>query len=58
MSLPPDNGLFMPDKIPALSPAFIKNINDYSLPEIAFEISKAFMGDDIPENILDRKSVV
>lgn len=52
MSLPPDNGLFMPDKIPSLSPAFIKNINDYSLPEIAFEISKAFMGDDIPENIL------
>ncbi len=52
LSLPPDNGLFMPEKIPTLSPGFIKNINDYSLPEIAFEISKAFIGDDIPEKIL------
>ncbi len=47
-SLPADKGLYMPEKIPALDPAFIKNIQQYSLQEIAFQIAHTLIGDDIP----------
>lgn len=51
-SLPADKGLYMPDEIPQLDPYFIKNIQQYSLQEIAFTIAQAFLGADIPEKAL------
>ena len=47
--LPDDNGLFMPDHIPALSASFFENIEKYSFQDIAFEVCKALIGDEVPE---------
>ncbi len=55
-SLPSDKGLYMPEYIPKLDPMFIKNIAQYSLPDIAFEIAYAFLKDDIPS--ADLKKIV
>lgn len=51
-SLPADKGLYMPQEIPQLDPYFIKNIQQYSLQEIAFTIAQAFIEDDIPADVL------
>jgi len=47
-SLPADKGLYMPEYIPALDPAFIRNIEQYSLQEIGFTVAQALIGDAIP----------
>ena len=51
-SLPKDKGLYMPETIPVLDPYFIKNIQQYTLQEIALEVAYALIGDDIPKNHL------
>lgn len=48
----PDRGLYFPESITPISQDFIKNISDYSNEEIAFEVIKQFVGDEIPINIL------
>ncbi|MBK9511419.1 MAG: threonine synthase [Cytophagaceae bacterium] len=50
--LPPDNGLYMPEIIPVLPETFWKNCDKLTFNEIAFEVSKAFIGDLIDENTL------
>ncbi|MCI0922203.1 threonine synthase [Sphingobacterium rhinopitheci] len=55
-SLPQDKGLYMPVEIPQLDPLFIKNIQQYSLQEIAFTVANALIGDDIPRE--DLKNIV
>ena len=50
--LPDDNGLFMPEYIPVLPASFFKNIKDYSLQDIAFEVCKNLFQGYIPENDL------
>lgn len=55
-SLPQDKGLYMPEHIPTLDPYFIRNIQQYSLQEIAFTVAHALIGDDIPE--ADLKAIV
>lgn len=55
-SLPQDKGLYMPEYIPTLDPYFIRNIQQYSLQEIAFTVAHALIGDDIPE--ADLKAIV
>ncbi|GGH15998.1 threonine synthase [Sphingobacterium alkalisoli] len=55
-ALPVDNGLYMPEVIPRLDPLFIRDIQQYSLQEIAFYIANALIGDDIPES--DLKAIV
>ena len=56
-SLPPDNGLYMPESIPRLSGDFIKNLDDFSFQEIAFAVCKQYLsedlGDDQIRNIVD-----
>lgn len=44
----PDRGLYFPEKITPISKDFIKNISDYSNEEIAYEVIKQFIGDEIP----------
>lgn len=53
-SLPQDKGLYMPVEIPALDPLFIKNIQQYSLQEIALTVAHALIGDDIPKEDLKK----
>jgi threonine synthase len=47
-SMPQDKGLYMPEHIPALDADFLANIADYSLPEIAFKVAAALLGDALP----------
>jgi len=54
--LAPDKGLYMPEKINPLPQSFFDNIQDMTLQEIAFEVAKAFFGDDIPAD--DLKQIV
>jgi threonine synthase len=48
----PDRGLYFPENITPLSKKIIKNISDYSNHEIAFEVIKQFVGDEIPSEKL------
>lgn len=50
--LAPDKGLYMPERINPLPQSFFDHIEDLSLQEIAFEVAKAFFGEDIPANEL------
>jgi len=55
-SMPQDNGLYMPLNIPRLDNKFINNLDQYSLPEIAFHVAKNLLADDIPDD--DLKTIV
>jgi threonine synthase len=50
--MPQDKGLYMPTEIPRLSDKFLQHLDEYSLPEIAFNVAKNLLGDDIPEDDL------
>ncbi len=54
--LAPDKGLYMPEKINPLPASFFDKIQDLSLQEVAFEVAKAFFGEDIPAD--DLKQIV
>jgi threonine synthase len=43
-----DRGIYFPDNITPLSKDFIANISDYLNHEIAYEVIKQFVGDEIP----------
>ncbi|WP_026776467.1 threonine synthase [Polaribacter sp. Hel_I_88] len=47
-----DRGIYFPENITPLSQDFIKNIENYTNHEIAFEAIKQFVGDEIPTEIL------
>ncbi|HEX8548823.1 MAG TPA: threonine synthase [Cytophagaceae bacterium] len=51
--LPADNGLYMPTSIPKLPDSFFENIEKYSFKEIAVEVCKALIGEDIPAAVLE-----
>ncbi|MDP3360381.1 MAG: threonine synthase [Lutibacter sp.] len=52
--LAPDKGLYFPEKITPLSKEFFDHIEDFSNAEIAFEVIKQFVADEIPENELKK----
>lgn len=54
--LPDDNGLFMPTFIPELPASFFDTIEQLSFEEIAFEVTNALIGDEIPAD--DLKTLV
>jgi threonine synthase len=54
--LPPDNGLYMPHEIPTLPASFFENIDKLTINEIALEVCKALLEDDIPAD--DLKTIV
>ncbi|WP_299064344.1 threonine synthase [uncultured Polaribacter sp.] len=43
-----DRGIYFPDNIQPLSKDFIENISEYTNHEIAYEVIKQFVGDEIP----------
>eukprot|EP01118_Nematostelium_gracile_P009596 TRINITY_DN3249_c0_g2_i3.p1 TRINITY_DN3249_c0_g2~~TRINITY_DN3249_c0_g2_i3.p1 ORF type:complete len:436 (-),score=67.62 TRINITY_DN3249_c0_g2_i3:655-1962(-) len=55
-SMPLDKGLYMPAEIPRLNQTFLDNIGQYSLPEIAFEVASALIGDAMPAE--DLKAII
>ncbi len=54
--LAPDKGLFMPAQMPQLPRSFFEKLPSLSLPEIAFEVSSRFLGDEI--NAADLQKLV
>ncbi|HTX88518.1 MAG TPA: threonine synthase [Bacteroidales bacterium] len=48
----PDRGLYMPEKIPVISPETIAGFKDMAYHEIAFEITRQFLAGEIPEEDL------
>ena len=50
--LAPDKGLYMPENIHKLPTAFFDNIENMSFQGIAFEVAKAFFGDDVETSAL------
>ncbi|PHR72924.1 MAG: threonine synthase [Lutibacter sp.] len=52
--LAPDKGLYFPEEIKSLDATFFQNIDSYSNNEIAFELIKQFVGDEIPTTILKK----
>lgn len=50
--LAPDRGLYFPETITHLSKEFLNHIEDFSNQEIAFEVIKQFVADEIPEKEL------
>lgn len=52
--LAPDNGLYMPERIPVMPDDFFKNIRQKKLSEIAYAVSKNLLGEDIPAAELKR----
>ncbi|WMN12588.1 threonine synthase [Marivirga salinae] len=55
--LPADNGLFMPEYIPQLPKDYFETIQDKNIQEIAFDILKPFVEDDLNEEQL-RKIII
>ncbi|MGJ8632890.1 MAG: threonine synthase [Luteolibacter sp.] len=51
-SLPPDNGLYMPDTLPVLGEDFWSKWRDLSFQEIGFAVAQAFFGEDVPDEAL------
>lgn len=47
-----DKGLFMPEQIPTLPQDFFNRLPQLSLPQIAIEVARPFVGNEIPENVL------
>ena len=47
--LAPDRGLYMPERIERLPASFFDRIASMSFPDMAFEVSRAFFGEDVDE---------
>ncbi len=56
--LAPDGGLFIPENIPVLSQSFLDNLHNFSFSEIAFEVLRPYvsenMNDDVLSSIISR----
>jgi threonine synthase len=50
--LAPDNGLYMPERIPALPPTFIENLHNLSFSEIGFQVAKNILSGTLPDEEL------
>ena len=53
-SISAESGLYMPELIPILPGSFFTNLPNLNLQEIAFEVSNAMLGDDIPHEALKK----
>ncbi len=51
-SISNQSGLYMPESISVLPSSFFEKLSDLSLQEIAFEVSNAMLGEDIPAQAL------
>jgi len=51
-SLPPDNGLYMPETIASLDKSFVNGLENHSFPEIALRVAQNMLSDDIKDENL------
>lgn len=51
-SMPPDNGLYMPERLPQLDAGFWREWRDLTFQEIGCRVAQAFFGEDVPETAL------
>lgn len=51
-SLPPDNGLYMPDALPVLGDWFWEYWRQLSFAELGFAVADAFFGEDVPASAM------
>lgn len=54
--LAPDNGLYMPEKIPVMPPLFFDHIHQMTLQEIAFDIARQYFSEDL--SLTDLRSLI
>lgn len=54
--LAPDNGLYMPERIPVFPSGFFDSLHEKSFTEIAHDVANAFLENDIPQEKI--KSIV
>ena len=47
-----DNGLYMPEEIAVLPPPFFKGLHEMNFRQIAMEVARQFVGEEIPETEL------
>lgn len=52
--LAPDNGLYMPERIPVLPDSFFKQLPEMSFREMAFEVASNLLSEDVPASELKR----
>ncbi len=52
--LAPDKGLYFPEEISPIATSFFENIESFTNEEIAFEVIKPFVGNEIPEDALKK----
>ena len=52
-SLPPDNGLYMPERISKLDQYFLDNIDEFSFQEIAYQVCHQFLKEDFNDLIIE-----
>ncbi len=52
--LAPDKGLYMPERIKKLPPAFYHNMGEMSFQEISFIVAEAFFGEEIEADVLKK----
>ncbi len=50
--LAPDRGLYMPERITLLEPAFFDQLDSMTFQEMSFKVAHKFFGEDLPEGIL------
>jgi threonine synthase len=55
-SMPQDKGLYMPVSIPKLDDKFLNNLDQYTLPEIAFHVAQHLLAGAIPDD--DLKAII
>jgi threonine synthase len=55
-SMPQDKGLYMPVSIPKLDDKFLNNLDQYTLPEIAFHVAQHLLSGSIPDD--DLKAII
>lgn len=48
----PDMGLYIPEKLPVIPNAFIRNMSGMSLQEISYAVANTLFGGDIPSEVL------
>lgn len=50
--MPADNGLYMPEKLPQVPDEILKNCSQLTFPELAVEVARPLLSDDVPPKIL------
>lgn len=50
--LAPDGGLYVPERLPKLPRAFLRNMSAMTLPEVGYAVTSFVLNSDVPANVL------